>query len=311
MTEADTKLDQNSDDIYLFEIIQKILDSKKIIILTTLFFSLISSIYILQKAPVYYSSALVEFGRYIQPDGSPKLVETPDNLIRAIKVDLLYKSSKEKILNELSLTSIENRFLEIEYYSPSSKDNDLLLNNIVNYIVERQTLMSEEILKKRPTILRSKITRINKEIEFEESRKIDNIKYLQNKISHFNNLISKNNVLSETFTSNESLYLSQKLLQASVDSRYQLLKEDLELELFKEEKSRTLFDLIAKKNEWLSELELLSEIARLQTKAKLIGEIKTSKKKSSIVNPFLISTIFGIFFGFLIVFLRSFAKKLQ
>ena len=56
--------DYLQEEIYLKDIIKLLINSKKLIIVTTLIVTLLGAIYSFQKAPVYKSTALIEIGYY-------------------------------------------------------------------------------------------------------------------------------------------------------------------------------------------------------------------------------------------------------
>jgi LPS O-antigen subunit length determinant protein (WzzB/FepE family) len=66
---------QYEDEINLIEIIQKLMESKIIIIVTTLIITILTYLYTLQQQPTYQSSVLIEIGHYNSNDGSIKLLE--------------------------------------------------------------------------------------------------------------------------------------------------------------------------------------------------------------------------------------------
>ena len=76
---------QYEDEINLIEIIQKLMESKIIIIVTTLIVTILTYLYTLQQQPIYQSSVLIEIGHYDLDDGSIEILEQPSSLIQDLK----------------------------------------------------------------------------------------------------------------------------------------------------------------------------------------------------------------------------------
>ena len=69
------------DEIDLREIIKILIEYKKLIISTTLIFTIASIIFSLSLNSEFKSSVLVETGYLVLPDGTQKLIEEPSDLI--------------------------------------------------------------------------------------------------------------------------------------------------------------------------------------------------------------------------------------
>ena len=70
------------DEIDLREIFKILIESKKLIILTTLIFTIASIIYSLSLKPEFKSSTILEIGSYDIVIGEKKLVEPVSSLIK-------------------------------------------------------------------------------------------------------------------------------------------------------------------------------------------------------------------------------------
>ena len=76
------------DELDLRLIIKTLIEAKKIIILSVLFFVTATSLYLFIQKPVYKSSALIEIGYFELSDGRNELLETSSSLISNLKVQL-------------------------------------------------------------------------------------------------------------------------------------------------------------------------------------------------------------------------------
>ena len=74
------------DEIDLREIFKILIESKKIIIVTILIFTITSIIYSLSSKPEFKSSIIVEIGYSEMPDGTQKSIEKPTDLISNINL---------------------------------------------------------------------------------------------------------------------------------------------------------------------------------------------------------------------------------
>ena len=171
-------------EIDLRELLRTILNSKKLVIIVTLAFSLLAFIYTNQKEPEYQSTVILEVGSYDLLDGEKKLYESVSGLIKKLKVDLVYKKQPEfgdlKLNdNKLNFRSIEDQLLEIKYTSLSPEFNEKVLNEAIIFSQESHV----EILDSIVNSFSEKIIAIDDEIEFlkgsmesqQESKKLNAI----------------------------------------------------------------------------------------------------------------------------------------
>ncbi|MDC1418049.1 Wzz/FepE/Etk N-terminal domain-containing protein [Candidatus Thioglobus sp.] len=176
------------DVIDLKELLRTILNSKKLIIIVTLVFSLLAFIYTSQKELEYQSTVILEVGSYRLLDGEKKLFEPVSSLIKKLKVDLVYKKQLEfgdlKLnATKLNFKSIEDQLLEINYASPSPEFNETIINEAIIFSQESHA----EILDKIVNSFSEKIVTIDNEIEFlknsietqQESKKLEAINALK------------------------------------------------------------------------------------------------------------------------------------
>ena len=125
---------ENETDIR--EIIKILIESKKLILLSVLIFTIAASIYFLYQKTEYKSSALIEIGYYITPDGTHKLVEQPSAVISNLKIYQLL-NAKDDGKKNTSFTAIENKLIQIETSSISLGLNKEILNQYISKTEER------------------------------------------------------------------------------------------------------------------------------------------------------------------------------
>ena len=77
------------DEIDLLEIIKVLIESKKLIILTTLIFTIVSIVYSLSQKPEFKSSALFEIGYFEMSDGAHQTFANPKEKIIIILMEKL------------------------------------------------------------------------------------------------------------------------------------------------------------------------------------------------------------------------------
>ena len=121
------------DEIDLNVIIQKLMESKIIIIVTTLIFTILTFLYAPQKQPIYISSVLIEIGHYDLNDGSVELIEQPSSLTQDLKNNLIYKDLDEN-LSSAKIKVLSNNLIKIDYSSESAEKNTNVLNTFFNYL---------------------------------------------------------------------------------------------------------------------------------------------------------------------------------
>jgi LPS O-antigen subunit length determinant protein (WzzB/FepE family) len=128
MKNSNLNNDYLDDELDLIELLRIIINSKKLILIVTLAFSLLAFIYNTQKEREYQSTVILEVGSYDLLNGDKKIVEPVSSLIKKLKIDLVYKKQLEfgdlKLNdNKLIFKSIEDQLLEINYTSPSPEFN--------------------------------------------------------------------------------------------------------------------------------------------------------------------------------------------
>ena len=145
------------DEIDLRELLRTILNSKKLIIIVTLAFSLLAFIYTTQKELEYDSTVVLEVGSYDLLNGEKELIWPVSTLIKKLKINEISQQ-----LNKLNFNSIEDHFLEINYTSPSPEFNENLINEAIRFTQESHA----ETLDKIVNSFSEKIVTIDSEVEY-------------------------------------------------------------------------------------------------------------------------------------------------
>ena len=325
------------DEIDLKEIFKFLINSKKLLIAITLVITTLGAIYTFQKVPEYKSTALIEIGGYNTFSNEKGLIEPGKDLIQDLKINFIYKSSVDALIFRL----IEKKLLQIEYISPSAEKNNHLLNEIVEYIVNRHSLLLSNNTQKTENQIES----LNNQIEFRKKtiftqneadklRISDQIESLNNelpitdlKINALNKVIVEDEGNLKLLASNPDLFLqraaqSPTLNQVIFSYNNQLIdleaektnlsqeKDALELELklleSRDSESDDIFNLSQEKD--ALELELKFLMNQNLTSTQLVGEILINEVATNKALPIFLSFIFGLFLSSVVIFINNSLK---
>jgi LPS O-antigen subunit length determinant protein (WzzB/FepE family) len=186
MKNSDLNNEYLDDKIDLIELLRTIYSSKKLIIILTLAFSLLAFIYTTQKELEYQSNVVLEVGSYRLLDGEKTLVEPVPNLIKNLKVNLIYKKQLPGLDDKkLNFKSIEDQLLEINYTSPSPEFNENLINEAIRFTQKSHA----ETLDKIVNSFSEKIVTIDNEVEFLKLNAINAIKAIDSEVEFLKNSI--------------------------------------------------------------------------------------------------------------------------
>ena len=186
-------------EIDLRGLIKMLMKSKKLVILTILIFIIASIIYSLTLESKFKSSSILEIGYYEIPDGTIKLIESPSDIISSIRTNLIYKKRNKFLLDNLIITSPEDRLIELEITSKSSKENENILTEINNHIFDRhfkidklKTELSDQYQSQIFDII-SKFEK--KDLAIEQLKLFSHISSYTDEVFHLNQILkSLNNV---------------------------------------------------------------------------------------------------------------------
>jgi LPS O-antigen subunit length determinant protein (WzzB/FepE family) len=336
------------DEIDLRELLRTILNSKKLIIILTLAFSLLAFIYTTQKELKYQSTVILEVGSYRLLDSEKKLVEPVSSLIKKLKVNLIYKKQLEFgdiELNDskLNFKSIEDQLLEINYTSPSPEFNENVLNEAITFSQESHAVDLDIILNS----FSEKIMAVDEEIEFlknsiesqQKSQKLEalnvietldiEIPALESKLKYLLELIpaEENNLLllqsdpsallqrtSSSPTLQQIIYsYNENAINLKIQIRnLQQEKEVLERQAKSIAEGELLSEELFKLKQERDTIELQFKLVKDQkSTTQPIHDIKTSEIKTNTLLIILIGAILGFIFSVFIVFTRQAFLKEQ
>ena len=135
-------MDQNSDQsesikdelVFFWGIINQLLQSKKIIIVTTLVFTISFFFYTLQQENIYKSIALIEIGSYQKADNVKKLI-VPEYSQADFNINIL----KKKYVNNtpIIVKPKSDTLFTIEIKSTSIEKNNIAINQIIDEIANQ------------------------------------------------------------------------------------------------------------------------------------------------------------------------------
>ena len=324
-------------EINLFTIVRKLKASKNLIIILTLLFTILGSIYSYQKTTMYNSTALVEIGN------NDQLIEPLSTLIQELNINFIHKQNES-----LNLESIENRLIKIITVSPSSVENEKKINRIVDYIEDRHLKLINNNIKEIEYKFTSEIEFKNKEIEFKYSTLLsqisnkklilsneilkleNNIPIIDHKIIELNSIINQDQKNLLALKSNPALLLQRAAQSPTLNQVIFIYKLQLiQLEAEKINISQLIDNLKIKLQQSESEglesadiFELSQEIDNLELElefikkkkyinSQLIGEIQTNALETNQKLIILFFFSIGLFFSFAIIYINEFVKTFK
>ena len=326
------------DEIELKEIFKFLINSKKLLIAITLVITILGAIYSFQKVPEYKSTALIEIGGYNTFSNEKGLIEPAKDLIQDLKINFIYKNSslsnEKGLVDALVFRLIEKKLLQIEYISSSAEKNNNLLNEIVEYIVNRHSLLLEANKLRISNQIKADKLRISNQIKADKFRISNQIESLNNelsitdlKINELNKVIVEDEDNLKLLASNPDLFLqratqSPTLNQIIFSYNNQLIdlrankinlsqeKDSLELELklleSRDSESNDIFNLSQEKD--TLEFDLKFPMNQNPTSTQLVGKILIDEVPTNKALPIFLSFIFGLFLSIIVIFINNSLK---
>jgi capsular polysaccharide biosynthesis protein len=265
----------DEEEINLIEIFKILLEYKKLIISTTLIFTIASIIYSFSLKPSFGTSAKLEIGYFFISNGDTELIESTSDLISNLNT-LLLKNPDNKFNQNVSFYAFDQNIISLETISSSAEQNENLLTEMISYIDERHynlaLLNSERI----------------------EGQLIIEIEKIISEISHFKSKLSNQT---------QSMYLN---FINNLEKENQAI-ESLNLLNKNSEYNDRIFYLDQKLSTFNYDLELLK--SKVESKTQIIQEIKTDTNKPKIVLTILLGLIVGLITGISLVFTANFIKN--
>ena len=151
----------DEDEIDIRENIKILIESKKLIIISIIFFTIAASIYSYFQKSEFETSALIEIGQTINHGNEQKLIEQPESLIRFLRInEIKNQNQNQNHSQKLSLKVLEGRLIRMEITSISPERDREILNQYISKIKERHT----EKINSASELLINKIDSINSRI---------------------------------------------------------------------------------------------------------------------------------------------------
>lgn len=279
-----------SNEISFLEIIKKIADSQKIILITSLSISLLALLISFLIGPTYTSSALIEIGNkfilgndketeiqsLFSDDNLIKstIIETQDDLIQDLNTNLVFKNLITNFeIDNLKISKIENRLLNIQYLSNSKENSNLIVNQFTSYIVDRHL----SILSKANNTVKNHI--LLKIINWENQ-----LKTINKKITLLEEVILEENRNLLLLKSNPELHINRVSKDTSISSikfQYQI----------------NIVELINQKNEITYNIKMANKTLNINQSfpTLVFNDLSTTKE-----TRHLTFTLFGFILGLLI-----------
>ena len=167
MAQKSTQNSFYADEIDLREIIKILIESKKLIISSVLFFTIVASIYSHFQKSEFKTSALIEIGHTISFRNEITLIEEPESLIRFLRINEI-KNKNENTDKELSLKALEVSLISMEITSISPERDRELLNQHISKIKERhleKVNSASKLLISKIDIIKDRIYLLNSEFK--------------------------------------------------------------------------------------------------------------------------------------------------
>lgn len=157
------------DDLELLEILKIAIEYKKLIISTVLIFTIASIIYSNSMKTLYETSVNLEIGYFTMKNGNKELIESASDLISALNI-LILKNQNDKFSQHVSINSFEGKIIRLETISNSAEQNKSLLNEVIEYIDDRNDDLSKSITSNKINNLSIDIEKTKAEIDHFNSK---------------------------------------------------------------------------------------------------------------------------------------------
>jgi hypothetical protein len=322
------------DEIDLREDLKVLIESKKLIILTTLIFAIVSIIYSLSQKPEFKSSSLFEIGYYEMLDGTQQLIEKPSELIEDLKLNLIIKNPNNEFKQAVAMLPIQNKLIQFKTSSISSEKNEKLLNKFFSYIDNRHSSFMKSYTDNNRNDLHNQIDLIESEIELERlnitndiSKKSADIAFIDQQISQLRKIIADNKNIIFLLQNDPQLLIERSNISPNLNfSTYVLINNVTNLV---NNKNTFLQDIVNLNNQLefknnstqpykLLDLNLKLEALEIELESvdnqKIINNVFISDIKTTIIKPkYLLIITLSIILGFItsifLILIKSFIKS--
>jgi LPS O-antigen subunit length determinant protein (WzzB/FepE family) len=332
------------DEIDFREILKVLIESKKLIILTTLIFAIVSIIYSLSQKPEFKSSSLFEIGYYEMLDGTQQLIEKPSELIEDLKLNLIIKNPNNEFNQAVEMLPIQNKLIQFKTSSISNEKNEKLLNKIFSYIDNSHASLMKSYYDNNKNELHNQIDLIESEIELERlnieseielerlnitndiSKMSAEIPFLDQQISQLSILIDDNKNILFLLKNDSQLFIERATISPNLNT---LTNKQINTVTSLVNQKTSLLQAIDKLNNQLEfennstqsnkllDLKLKQEALEIKLESVdnqkiinggIIGDIKITTSKPKYLLIITLGIILGFISSIFLVFIRSFIK---
>ena len=164
------------DEIDLRELFKTIASYKKFIAIFTIIITVVMSIYISLKTPIYEVSSIVEIGSY-QDNSTEKQILNIDKAIKALQVPFIITKNQKAWIK--SIKKKGNNLIEITANSTSIDLAQKEVERVIKFIKNREIENIDNII----SIGKNNVLFLDKKIEVIQ----DSINYLENQLKSTNN----------------------------------------------------------------------------------------------------------------------------
>jgi LPS O-antigen subunit length determinant protein (WzzB/FepE family) len=321
------------DEIDFRKIIKILIESKKLLISTILFFTIASIIYSASLKPSFETSTNIEVGYISQNNNGIELIESLSDLSSYLKV-LLIKNPDGIFIQDVSINTFEDKIINLKTTSSSAEQNEILLTEVINYIDERHSgfvLLLKDRISYEIDLIESELSFLEEKIKFDleaKTLKLQNdLPIIDQEIRQLNQVIIQDsnnlNLLKGTTLSLERALNSPTLEQiiSSYKSKINLLKRERNIIVLDLSISSHKLDTInngtfqsdllltLKQSLRSAEDELQILITQAQVKTQPIGDFETINIKPKTQLIISLGIIFGFITSVFFVLIINFIKR--
>jgi LPS O-antigen subunit length determinant protein (WzzB/FepE family) len=321
------------DEIDFRKIIKILIESKKLLISTILFFTIASIIYSASLKPSFETSTNIEVGYISQNNNGIELIESLSDLTSYLKV-LKIKNPDGIFIQDVSINTFEDKIINLKTTSSSAEQNEILLTEVINYIDERHSgfvLLLKDRISYKIDLIESELSFLEEKIKFDleaNTLKLQNdLPIIDQEIRQLNQVIIQDsnnlNLLKGTTLSLERALNSPTLEQiiSSYKSKINLLKRERNIIVLDLSISSHKLDTInngtfqsdllltLKQSLRSAEDELQILITQAQVKTQPIGDFETINIKPKTQLIISLGIIFGFITSVFFVLIINFIKR--
>ena len=321
------------DEIDLREIFKILIESKKLIILTTLIFTMVSIVYSLSQKSEFTSSSLFEIGYFEMSDGAHQLIEKTEVLINDLKLNLIIKKPDNEFNQAVSIRPIQSALIQFETTSFSSETNEKLLNKFFSYIDNRHASFMKSYTDNNRNDLHNQIDLIESEFELERlnitNEKSANILFIDERISRLSKIIADNKNILFLLQNDPQLFIERATISPNLNVLTNMLINDV-TQLVNQKNTLLLdidnlnsqleFENNSTKSNKLLDLKLKQEALEIELESVnnqkiinggVIGDIKITTIKPKYLLIITLGIVLGFISSIFLVFIRNFIKSLR